>query len=297
MEMRAVVLGAGGQLGFELTAELRRRGVHVLAVTRRQLDITEPVAVDALIQRHRPDWVLNAAAYNLVDKAEHEPEDAYRVNALGVRNIAIAAAKVGATLVHYSTDHVFDGEQESPYVEEDLPSPPSAYGVSKLAGEHYARVYCEKRFVIRVAGVFGPAGQFTNRSNFPELVLRKAHARETLRVVEDFFATPTYAVPLASLSVDLLEKAPFGLYHLGGGETISWYQYALKILAAAELQADVQPTNHREYVTPARRPRHSSLSNQKIEALGLPPMPSLDDALADYLKRRETVRSTVETSS
>ncbi|MBI1356916.1 MAG: dTDP-4-dehydrorhamnose reductase [Acidobacteria bacterium] len=295
--MRAVVLGAGGQLGFELTAELRKRGVHVLAVTRRQLDITEPSAVEALFHRHQPDWVLNAAAYNLVDKAEREPELAYRVNALGVRNIAVAASGVGATLVHYSTDHVFDGEKQTPYEEEDLPSPPSAYGISKLAGEYYAHAYCDKRFVIRVAGVFGPAGQFTNRSNFPELVLRKARAKEPLRVVEDFFATPTYAVPLAARSVDLLEKAPFGLYHLGGGETVSWYQYALKILEAAQLEADIQPTNHREYVTPARRPRHSSLSNKKIEELGLPPMPTLDEALADYLHRRDTVRSAIETKA
>jgi dTDP-4-dehydrorhamnose reductase len=290
----AIVLGAGGQLGFELTAELRRRRVHVLAVTRRQLDITNEAAVDALIDRHRPTWVLNAAAYNLVDAAEREPEVAYRVNALGVHNIAVATARVGGTLLHYSTDHVFDGEKEEAYVEDDLPSPPSAYGISKLAGEHFARAYSQRAYVVRVAGVFGPAGRFTNRSNFPELILKKAKAKEPLRVVEDFFATPTYAAPLAALSVDLLEKAEPGLYHIGGGETISWYRYALKILEAAKLEADIEPTNHREFVTPARRPRHSSLSNQKIESLGFAPMPPLDKALADYLKRRRTVRSPAE---
>lgn len=290
----AIVLGAGGQLGFELTAELRRRRILVTAVTRRQLDITNTTAVDALVDRHRPGWVLNAAAYNQVDVAEREPEVAYQVNALGVRNIATAAARVGATLLHYSTDHVFDGQQQKPYVEEDLPSPPSAYGISKLAGEHFARAYSEKAFVIRVAGVFGPAGRFTNRGNFPELILKKAAANEPLRVVEDFFATPTYAVPLAAYSIDLLAKEQPGLFHVGGGETISWYQYALKIVQAAGIEADIQPTNHREFVTPARRPRHSSLSNQKIEALGYGPMPSLDEALADYLKRRETVRNSVE---
>lgn len=293
----AIVFGAGGQLGFELTAELRRRRVQVVAVTRRQIDITNGPSVDALVDRHKPTWILNAAAYNQVDEAEREPDVAYRVNALGVRNVAIAASRVGSTLLHYSTDHVFNGENKEPYVETDLPSPPSAYGISKLAGEHFAAAYCEGAFVLRVAGVFGPAGRFTARSNFPELILKKAAAQEPLRVVEDFFATPTYAVPLAARTIDLLEQSPAGLYHVGGGETISWYQYALKILEAAGLEADIAPTNHREYITPARRPRHSSLSNEKLEDLGYEPMPSLDQALRDYLKRRETVQASIKSDS
>jgi dTDP-4-dehydrorhamnose reductase len=288
--MRAIVLGAGGQLGLELKDELRRRRHTIVAVDRSKLDITVPQAVEALIARHKPDWVFNTAAYNQVDKAESEPEVAMRVNGLAVRGIAVSCAKHGATLLHYSTDHVFSGAKAQPYTERDLPAPPAAYGVSKLAGEHFARGNCEKSYVVRVAGVFGPAGRYTNRSNFPELVLRKAKARESLRVVDDFFATPTYAVPLASLSVDLLEKAEPDLYHIGGGETISWYEYALRIVKAAGVDADVQPTNHREYVTPARRPRRSSLSNAKIESLGFPPMPKLDEALADYMARRARIR-------
>jgi dTDP-4-dehydrorhamnose reductase len=288
--MRAIVLGAGGQLGVELKDELRRRRHSVVAVDRGKLDITVPAAVEALIARHKPDWVFNTAAYNQVDKAESEPEVAMKVNGLAVRTVAVACEKFGATLLHYSTDHVFAGTKAQPYTERDLPAPPAAYGVSKLAGEHYARGNCEKSYVVRVAGVFGPAGRFTNRSNFPELVLRKAKAKEPLRVVNDFFATPTYAVPLAGLSIDLIEKAGPDLYHIGGGETISWYEYALRIVKAAGVEADVQPTNHREFVTPARRPRRSSLSNAKVEALGFAPMPTLDEALKDYMIRRAKVR-------
>ncbi|MEZ5363606.1 MAG: dTDP-4-dehydrorhamnose reductase [Bryobacterales bacterium] len=292
--MRAIVLGAGGQLGHELKDQLRRRGHSVVAVDRKKLDITNPPAVEALIARHKPDWVFNSAAYNLVDKAESEPEVAMRVNGIAVRTIAMACEQSGAALLHYSTDHVFSGAKSTPYTEKDLPAPPAAYGVSKLAGEHYARGNCEKSYVVRVAGVFGPAGRYTNRSNFPELVLRKAKAHEPLRVVNDFFATPTYTVPLAGMSIDLLEKAEPGLYHIGGGETISWYEYALRILKAAGLEAEISPTNHREFVTPARRPRRSSLSNAKVEALGFEPMPSLDEALADYMKRRSRVRKPSE---
>ena len=282
-------LERGGQLGVELSDQLRRRNHSVVAVDRRKLDITVGEAVDALISRHKPDWVFNTAAYNLVDKAESEPDVAMRVNGLAVRTIAVACEANGAAFVHYSTDHVFAGTKDEPYTEQDLPEPPAAYGVSKLAGEHYARGNCEKSYVVRVAGVFGPAGRYTNRSNFPELVLRKAEANEPLRVVDDFFATPTYTVPLAGMSIDLLEKAPAGLYHIGGGETISWYEYALRILKAAGKVADVKPTNHREYVTPARRPRRSSLSNAKVEGLGFDPMPTLDDALSDYMERRKHV--------
>lgn len=284
--MQAMILGAAGQLGVELSTELRRRDYRVLALDRKQLDITSPEAVDAVFSRHKPELVLNCAAYNFVDLAEKEPEAAMQVNGLAVRLLAMGAQRVGATFVHYSTDHVFAGDKGSPYVEEDPPAPPSAYGVSKLAGEYYARAYCEKVYVIRVAGVFGPAGRHTNRGNFPELVLKKAEEGSLLRVVDDFTSTPTYAPALATRSVDLTEKAEPGLYHIGGGETISWYRYALKIVEVARRQAPIEPTSQGEYVTAARRPRLSSLSNSKMEAAGLDPMPPLSEALADYLKRR-----------
>jgi dTDP-4-dehydrorhamnose reductase len=189
--------------------------------------------------------------------------------------------------MHFSTDHVFDGTKGAPYVEEDAPNPPSSYAISKLAGEFYARALCESLYLVRVAGVFGPAGRYTRHSNFPELVLRRALEGAPLRVVDDFFATPTYAPALASRCIDLFERAPHGVYHIGGGAAISWYRYALKILAVAGLQADIQPANRESYPTPARRPQQAALSNAKIERLGIAPMPSLEEALRDYMDRRE----------
>lgn len=287
--MRALVLGAGGQLGAEIVDELRRRNHIATALGRRQLDIAVAAAVDAAFQEHQPQWVINCAAYNKVDLAEKEPEVAMKINGLAVRTLAAACRDGGATFLHFSTDHVFDGEKGSPYVEEDAPNPPSSYAVSKLAGELYARALCESLYVVRVAGVFGPAGRFTRHSNFPELIMRKAREGAPLRVVDDFFATPTYAPALASRSLDLFERAPHGLYHIGGGVAVSWYTYAMKILEFAGLEADIQPTNHENYPTPARRPRQAALSNAKIEKLGLAPMPSLDDALRDYMAQRERV--------
>ena len=287
--MRTLVLGAGGQLGTELVAELQRREHQVVGRGRQQLDITASAQVDQAFEQHRPEWVINSAAYNQVDLAEKEPEVAMQVNGLAVRLLAMASQRTGATFMHFSTDYVFDGAKTDPYTEEDLPNPASAYGVSKLAGELYAKVYCDKLFLVRVAGVFGPAGRYTKRSNFPELILRKAAEGSPLRVVEDSFATPTYAPALASRAIDLLEGARAGLYHIGGGTTISWYDYALQILALAGLKADIEPSNYREYVTAARRPRHAALSNAKLESLGIAKMPPLEEALREYLERREAV--------
>lgn len=288
--MRVLVLGSGGQLGTEIVSELRRGGMSVVGLGRDELDITDEDAIHSCFTRHKPGWVINTAAYNYVDLAEKEAEKAMRVNGVAVYYLAIACRERGATLMHFSTDHVFDGKKVEPYVEEDTPNPPSVYGVSKLAGEMYARASLEQHYVIRVAGVFGPAGRYTKRGNFPELILSKALASEPLKVVEDFFATPTYAPALASRCVDLLENGKFGLYHIGGGVKISWYHYALKILTAAGLEADIQPTNHREFKTPARRPRNAELSNAKVESLGLPKMPSLEIALSEYMKFRQSMR-------
>ncbi len=293
--MRGIVLGAGGQLGYELVAELRARGHDVIALGRDQLDITDPDRVARGVGQHSADWVINSAAYNKVDLAEKEPAEAMEVNGLAVRSLAVACREADATFVHFSTDHVFDGTKTEPYTEADPPSPPSTYAVSKVAGELYARICCDKRYLFRVAGVFGPAGRYTRHGNFPELILRKAREASPLKVVEDFFAVPTYAPALASRVIDVLEKKiPFGLYHIGGGVSISWYHWALKILDQTGLRAEIQPTNHREYKTTAQRPRHAGLSNAKIEAAGISPMPSLDDALTDYLRRREKVRPPIE---
>jgi len=287
----ALIFGAGGQLGVEMVAELEQRGHVAVGLGRKQLDVTSADAVEEAVRTHKPQWVINCAAYNQVDLAEKEPETAMKVNGLAVRGLALACRNAGATLMHFSTDHVFDGLKDTPYTEADPPNPPSAYAVSKLAGEHYARAYLDEAYIVRVAGVFGPAGRYTRRGNFTELVLSKAEAGSTLRVVDDFFATPTYAPALASRCVELLETGKFGLYHVGGGTTISWYEYALKICEVAGVEAEIEPTNHREYVTPARRPRCSPLSNARIEALGIAKMPPLEDALRDYMKRREALQA------
>jgi dTDP-4-dehydrorhamnose reductase len=231
--------------------------------------------------------VVNAAAYNQVDVAEKEPLAAYQVNALAVRNLAVACRQIDALLVHFSTDYVFDGTKGSPYVETDATHPLGAYAVSKLGGELYAQAYLDHPLIVRTSGVFGPGGLNTARGNFIELMLRLAKSGQTIRVVEDHVASPTYAPVLAARTADLVEKKARGVFHIGGGTPVSWFEYARTIFRLAGVDPELRPTNEREYRTAARRPKYSALSNAKMESLGIEPFPSMETAIKSYLQLRE----------
>src|SRR5882724_11156174 len=174
MGRRAAVFGAAGQLGVELVRELKARGCDVVAWRRAEVDITDRSAVESALAQVDAQVVFNAAAYNQVDVAEKEPQAAFLVNALAVRNLALACRQIDAQLVHFSTDYVFDGLAGRAYTEQDVPRPLGAYAVSKLAGELYARAYLDNALVIRTSGVYGPAGLETARGNFVEMMLRLA---------------------------------------------------------------------------------------------------------------------------
>lgn len=288
MNRKAVVFGAAGQAGVELVRELRARGYSVSALDRSDVDITDAPAVERALARSDAEVVVNAAAYNQVDVAEAEPQAAFLVNGLAVRNLALACRQIDARLVHFSTDYVFDGAAGRPYTEEDPAHPLGAYAVSKLAGELYAQAYLDRVIVVRTSGVFGPGGLSTARGNFVELMLRLAAQSAPIRMVEDHVASPTYAPLLAARAVDLVERQLSGVFHIGGGAAISWFEFARTTFELAGLEPRLQATSEREYRTAARRPKYSALSNGKIERLGLPPMPPLRDVLAKYLDERKS---------
>ena len=181
---------------------------------------------------------------------------------------------------------MFDGQAGHAYTEQDATRPLGAYAVSKLVGELYARGYLDKALVIRTSGVYGPGGLDTARGNFVEMMLRLAAKGSPIRVVEDHVASPTYAPALASRTVDLVERGIDGIVHLGGGAPISWFDWAVKIFKAANVNPPVKPTNEREFRTAARRPKYSALSNGKAESLGIAPMPTLDEAIRLYMEAR-----------
>jgi dTDP-4-dehydrorhamnose reductase len=285
-DRKVAIFGSGGQLGVELKQEFTRRGWEVKGFERTQVDITDRAAVETTLAAFDPQLVLNSAAYNQVDVAETEPQAALSANGLAVRNLAMACRQIDAQLVHFSTDYVFDGTKGSPYVEEDPTRPLGAYAVSKLAGELFAQAYLDNPLVIRTCGVYGPGGLHTARGNFVELMLRLAASGQPIRVVNDHVASPTYAPALAEKTADLVELGKTGVFHVGGGRPISWHDWAGLIFAAAGLRPELRATNEREYRTAARRPKFSALSNAKMEAAGVAPMPGLEEALRQYFERR-----------
>lgn len=255
------------------------------------MDVTNAPQVEQSIVDYKPSVVLNATAYNRVDIAETEPEAAFAGNGLAVRNMAVSCRQSGARLVHFSTDYVFDGLAGRSYTEEDATHPLSAYGVSKLAGELFAQAYLEDALIIRTSGVFGTAGLNTARGNFVETMLRRANRTDPIRVVEDYVASPTFAPLLAERTADLVQTNQHGIFHVGGGTAISWYDFARMIFAEAGIEPELLPTNGREHRTPAKRPPYSALSNKKMEQQGVHAMPKLRDCLRTYLKARKSVLS------
>ena len=285
---KTVVFGCRGQLGLELVRVFSERGNVVTGFDRAAVDITDAAAVERVLATEDPALVLNAAAYNQVDVAETEPIPAFLHNALAVRNLAMACRQLDAQLVHFSTDYVFDGTAKRPYIEEDQTHPLGAYAVSKLAGELYVCAYLEKPLIIRTSGVFGPGGLKTARGNFIELMLRLAGNKQPIKVVDDHVASPTYAPLLASRTADLVERKQHGVFHVGGGTPISWFDYAAMIFRVADLKPDLRRTNEREFRTAARRPKYSALANAKMEAQGIEPMPPLETAVRMYMEARKS---------
>jgi dTDP-4-dehydrorhamnose reductase len=286
---KVVVFGSRGQLGTELMSVLKERGYHVRGFDRSEVDICDSAQVEQAFAREDPAIVVNAAAYNQVDVAEKEPAAAMAANGLAVRNMAMCARQYDARLVHFSTDYVFDGAAGRPYTEEDSPHPLGAYAVSKLVGELFAQAYLDRPLIIRTSGVFGPHGLKTARGNFIELMLRLAANQQPIRVVDDHVASPTYAPVLAARSADMIGRGFSGVFHAGGGEAVSWFDYASIIFRLAGLHPELKRTNEREFRTAARRPRYSALSNAKMERSGIDPFPPLETAVRMYLDARASM--------
>jgi len=294
--MTTVITGAHGQLGSDLQ---RCVSGPVIAVGRDELDITAADQVDAFLQQHQPSVVINAAAYNKVDQAETEPQVAYAVNALGPRHLATACERLGATLVHVSTDYVFgqDTSRLVPFTESDPPAPCSAYGISKLAGEHFAQAFCRRAFVVRTCGVYGHAARDgAGKGNFVETMLRLGSDRDQMSVVNDQFCTPTSSQDLANGIRSLPQTTEYGLYHFTNHGRATWYDFAVEIFNAAGLDVAVCPIPSSAYPTAARRPQFSLLDCTRYEAATGELIPGWRDSLRTYLQERRMSLGTHATS-
>jgi dTDP-4-dehydrorhamnose reductase len=271
---KVLVSGSGGQLGLELCELLPQRGYEVVAFSREELDVADFGAVRLALEEYSPGVVVNAAAYTNVDGCETEAGLAYRVNALGPRNLAQLCHARGCDLLHVSTNYVFDGVSERPYEPFDTPSPISVYGRTKLAGEEYVRQLANRWYVVRSAGVYGRG------HNFVRTMLRLGVERDALKVKDDEFISPTYAVDLAQGIAGVIETGHYGLYHLTSAGSCSWYEFAKVIFKLTGIEVEVNPVPASEYPLPAARPANGVLS-----ALGSPQLRPWREALEDYLRR------------
>ena len=262
--MKLLLTGASGQLGRQL-----QRAAHahtVTAVDHHALDICSLAAAREAVRAHRPDVVINAAAYNQVDKAETEPDAAFAANALGPRNLALAAAEVSAALVHVSSDYVFNGRKGVAYHEYDTPDPLSVYGHSKLAGERAVQQANPRHYVVRTAWVYEPHGH-----GFAHVICRLAAAQRQVKVAHDQVGSPTAAEDLAQGILQLIESEAYGTYHLaGGGGPASWYDFATHLIAEMHLDCEVVPVPSSEFPRPAPRPAYAALTSLQDPRIQLP---------------------------
>jgi dTDP-4-dehydrorhamnose reductase len=261
--VKALVLGAGGQLGKELS----RLFGEGSGISREEVSITDPEAVDRLLAARRPAVVFNCAAYNAVDRAETERDLAFAVNAEGPANLARLCARHSIRLVHFSTNFVFDGALERPYVESDSPSPLGAYGASKLRGEQRVLDLLPSALVIRTSALYGDTGSAIKGGSFPERILSQARAGEALRVVGDQKVNPTYTGDLAPVARQLGATAVAGILHVVAGGCVGWDDFARAVLVESGVTAAVESVSSNEFQAPARRPLNGCLDSERTKGL------------------------------
>jgi len=277
--MKVLVTGFGGQLGYDVVRQLTLRGIPCKGVDVADFDLTDGDAVKAYVQEYNPDVIVHCAAYTAVDKAESEPEVCARVNAMGTTNMVRAALTVGAKLVFISTDYVFSGDGEEPFEVDSPYQPRNVYGLSKVQAETAVRSLMQRYFILRTSWVFGKNGH-----NFVRTMLRLGAERPEVSVVCDQIGSPTYTQDLARVICDLIPTEKYGIYHVRNEGYMSWADFARMIMDHAGLRCRVVPVPSSEYPTPARRPLNSRLSAKALEAAGIRPMPSVEDALSRYLR-------------
>lgn len=268
--MKVLLTGSTGQVGYELERSLQGVG-EVVALDRAALDLSDLDQVRDVLRRERPQLIVNPAAYTAVDKAESEPELAYRINAEAPGVMAAEAKALGAALVHYSTDYVFDGTQAAARVEDDPVGPLSVYGASKLAGERAIAAAGIPHLILRTSWVYGMRGK-----NFLLTMLRLAKERDELRVVADQHGAPTWSRTIADVTAQVLAQAHAGgrewwvqnsgIYHLSAQGQTTWYDFTRAIVEEAGLDCKVVPITTADYPTPAARPAHSVLSSERLMA-------------------------------
>jgi len=300
--MKVLVTGADGMLGSRVCKALSRKheviptDIHLpldicdwnadLLSSHLILDICDSDAVFECLRKQQPDIIIHCAAMTDVDACTRNPDDAFRINAIGTSNLACAGAEIGASLAYISTDYVFDGTGSRPYTEFDSPNPINEYGASKLAGENAVKELLKKFYIIRTSWLFAPT-----HKNFPLSILRAAQAGNELKIVSDQFGSPTYADDMAGFTASLVDTGCFGTYHFTNAGNCSWYEFARKILDLAGMShVNITPIESAQWPTPTVRPKYSVLRHYRLELTGRDVSRTWEEAAAEFIKEWTTVK-------
>lgn len=277
--MKMLITGCNGQLGLELLRQLNGRKYEVIETDVHNLDITNSKQVVDFVEFHRPEAIINCAAYTNVDACESNEQAAFRVNALGAQNLSAAAYKVNAKIVQVSTDYVFDGTGTTPKREYDKTNPQSVYGSSKLLGEQLVRETNPRHFILRTAWLYGEG------NNFVRTMLKLAKEKSEVSVVNDQTGSPTSTVDLARCIIDIVNTESYGTYHATCEGQCSWYDFAAKIFDLKGTNIKVNPITSDQLDRPAPRPKFSVLDNFMLKLIGLNNFRSWEEALEEYLNK------------
>lgn len=277
--MKILITGANGMLAKSVKARLKE-GNELICTDVADLDITDEKAVIKFVEKNKPEYIVNCAAFTAVDKAEEVYDLAEKINANGPGNLAKAAKAVDATLVHISTDYVFDGDLDvtKSYVETDAVGPVTVYGKTKLHGEEQVKANTDKYYIFRTAWLYGDG------NNFVRTMLKLGNEKDEISVVADQHGSPTYAEDLANIIAEAIEKKiPYGLYHSTNQGFTTWYDFTKKIFELADIKCNVKPVTSEEFIRPAKRPKNSKLNKQKLLDQGVT-VPEWEDGLKRYLE-------------
>jgi dTDP-4-dehydrorhamnose reductase len=287
--MNIAVIGSNGQLGSDVVRVLAHQGEDVYSLTHADIEVSSLESVADCLRSKRPEIVINTAAMHHVENCEQEPGKAYAVNAVGARNLATVTRDLGAALIHVSTDYVFDGKKDEPYVENDIPLPLNVYGNSKLAGEYFVRTLNSKHFVLRTSALYGKHPcRAKGGQNFVDLMLRLARERGRVRVVDSEFVSPTPTVDVARQIAALTRCDAYGLYHATAEGSCSWYEFAREIFSAAEIEVKLEAASPSEFPAKVPRPRYSVLENRGLKTLRLNQFEPWQVGLRRYVSQIQT---------
>jgi dTDP-4-dehydrorhamnose reductase len=282
--MKIAVVGADGQLGVDVVNAFARNGDEVSSLTHADIEVFDIDSVAKCLKQLRPHIVVNTAAMHHVENCEREPQKAFAVNGLGARNLSLISSEIDATLVHVSTDYVFDGAKHSPYEETDAPRPLNVYGNTKLSGEHFVRGACNKHFVLRTSAIYGKSPcRAKGGLNFVELMLKLARERGKVRVVDSEFVSPTRTTEIAQQVVALSRSDSYGLYHATAEGSCSWHAFAKEIFRLTNTAVTLEVAGPNEFPAKVPRPTYSVLENAALKSRGLNVFEPWQEGLRGYL--------------